>query len=117
MPTIAGHKRDSSKQAPKSSPSRARVGRRYTAYYTLLSPYSTTIWLTGYYGAQPGDIDSLDTSYRANNSLVYMSPKFYGFTVGGSHSFGGVAGATNRRSTWSAAIQYLNGPATDGARA
>ena len=40
-----------------------------------------------------------------------MSPKFYGFTVGGSYSFGGVAGATNRGSTWSAAIQYLNGPA------
>ena len=40
-----------------------------------------------------------------------MSPKFYGFTVGGSYSFGGVAGATNRGSTWSAAIQYPNGPA------
>ena len=87
------------------------AGRQYTAYYTLLSPYSPTTWLTGYYGAHPGDIDSLDTSYRANNSLVYMSPKFYGFTVGGSYSFGGVAGATNRGSTWSAAIQYLNGPA------
>lgn len=87
------------------------AGRQYTAYYTLLSPYSPTTWLTGYYGAHPGDIDSLDTSYRANNSLVYMSPKFYGFTVGGSYSLGGVAGSFNRGSTWSAAIQYLNGPA------
>ena len=40
-----------------------------------------------------------------------MSPKFYGFTVGGSYSFGGVAGSVNRGSTWSAAVQYLNGPA------
>ncbi|HEM7875727.1 porin [Burkholderia contaminans] len=87
------------------------AGRQYTAYYTLLSPYSPTTWLTGYYGAHPGDIDSLDTSYRANNSIVYMSPKFYGFTVGGSYSLGGVAGSFNRGSTWSAAIQYLNGPA------
>lgn len=87
------------------------AGRQYTAYYTLLSPYSPTTWLTGAYGAHPGDIDSLDTSYRANNSLVYMSPKFYGFTVGGSYSFGGVPGSVNRGSTWSAAIQYLNGPA------
>lgn len=70
------------------------AGRQYTAYYTLLSPYSPTTWLTGYYGAHPGDIDSLDTSYRANNSLVYMSPKFYGFTVGGSYSLGGVAAAS-----------------------
>ncbi|VWC34283.1 porin [Burkholderia aenigmatica] len=87
------------------------AGRQYTAYYTLLSPYSPTTWLTGAYGAHPGDIDSLDTSYRANNSLVYMSPKLYGFTVGGSYSFGGVPGSVNRGSTWSAAIQYLNGPA------
>ncbi|MFA8391395.1 porin [Burkholderia ubonensis] len=87
------------------------AGRQYTAYYTLLSPYSPTTWLTGYYGAHPGDIDSLDTSYRANNSLVYISPKIYGFTVGGSYSLGGVAGSFNRGSTWSAAIQYLNGPA------
>jgi predicted porin len=86
------------------------AGRQYTAYYTLLSPYSPTTWLTGAFGAHPGDIDSLDTSYRANNSLVYMSPKFYGFTVGGSYSFGGTPGSLNSGSTWSAGIQYVNGP-------
>ncbi len=86
------------------------AGRQYTAYYTLLSPYSPTTWLTGAFGAHPGDIDSLDTSYRANNSLVYMSPKFYGFTVGGSYSFGGTPGSVNAGSTWSAGIQYINGP-------
>ncbi|MET5012290.1 porin, partial [Burkholderia pseudomallei] len=58
------------------------AGRQYTAYYSLLSPYSPTTWLTGYVGAHPGDIDSLDTSYRTTNSLVYLSPKFYGFTFG-----------------------------------
>ncbi|HYS64724.1 MAG TPA: porin [Paraburkholderia sp.] len=86
------------------------AGRQYTAYYTLLSPYSPTTWLTGAYGAHPGDIDSLDTLYRANNSLVYTSPKFYGFTASGSYSVGGVPGSLNAGSTWSAALQYLNGP-------
>jgi len=86
------------------------AGRQYTAYYTLLSPYSPTTWLTGAYGAHPGDIDSLDTVYRTNNSLVYTSPKFYGFTASGSYSFGGVPGSLNAGSTWSAALQYLNGP-------
>ena len=57
------------------------AGRQYTAYYTLLSPYSPTTWLTGYYGAHPGDVDSLDTSYRVNNSLVYLSPSFGGVTL------------------------------------
>ena len=31
------------------------AGRQYTSYYTLLSPYSPTTWLTGAYGAHPGD--------------------------------------------------------------
>jgi predicted porin len=85
-------------------------GRQYTAYYSLLSPYSPTNWLTGFYGAHPGDIDALDTIYRANNSLVYMSPKVYGFTFGGSYSLAGVPGSVNQGSTWSGAVQYVNGP-------
>ncbi|MDE1180539.1 porin [Paraburkholderia sp.] len=87
-----------------------QAGRQYTAYYTLLSPYSPTTWLTGFYGAHAGDIDALDTIYRANNSLVYTSPKMYGFTASGSYSVGGVPGSLNRGSTWSGALQYLNGP-------
>ncbi len=85
-------------------------GRQYAAYYQLLSPYSPTNWLTGFYGAHPGDIDGLDTIYRANNTIVYLSPKFYGFTFGGSYSLGGVAGSLNAGSTWTGAIQYANGP-------
>ncbi|MFM0737623.1 porin [Paraburkholderia xenovorans] len=86
------------------------AGRQYTAYYTMLSPYSPTTWLTGAYGAHPGDIDSLDTLYRANNSLVYTSPNIHGLTVSGSYSLGGVAGSLNAGSTYSAGAQYANGP-------
>src|SRR5471032_2976783 len=69
------------------------AGRQYTAYYSLLSAYSPTTWLTGFMGAHPGDIDQFDTIYRANNSLVYVSPKLYGVTVAGSYSLGGVPGS------------------------
>lgn len=86
------------------------AGRQYTSYYTLLAPYSPTTWLTGYFGAHPGDLDSLDTVYRANNSLVYTSPKWNGFTASGSYSFGGVPGSFNRGATWSAALQFQHGP-------
>lgn len=86
------------------------AGRQYTAYYMLLSPWSPTTWLTGAFGAHPGDIDSLDTNYRANNSFVYMSPQIGGFTLGGSYSVGGQPGSFNAGSTWSAAAQYKNGP-------
>src|SRR5476651_734909 len=86
------------------------AGRQYTSYYSLLSSYSPTNWLTGFYGAHPGDLDELDTIYRANNSLVYTSPKLYGFTFSGSYSFAGVPGSVNQGSTWSGAVQYVNGP-------
>lgn len=86
------------------------AGRQYTAYYAILAPWSPTTWLTGYFGAHPGDIDSLDTSYRANNSIVYVSPKYHGFMFGGSYSFAGVPGSVNAGSTWSAGLQYTNGP-------
>jgi predicted porin len=86
------------------------AGRQYTSYYTLLSPYSPTNWLTGFYGAHPGDLDQMDTIYRANNSLVYTTPKFYGLTASGSYSFAGVPGSVNQGSTWSGALQYALGP-------
>jgi predicted porin len=86
------------------------LGRQYTPYYTLLSPWSPTTWLTGAFGAHPGDIDSLDTNYRANNSVVYTSPTFAGLTVSGSYSLGGVAGSEATDSAWSLAAQYKAGP-------
>ncbi|CAL8481689.1 porin [Caballeronia sp. S22] len=48
--------------------------------------------------------------YRANNSIVYTSPKLYGVTVSGSYSLAGVPDSVYRGSTWSAAIQYQQGP-------
>ncbi|WP_434665597.1 porin [Paraburkholderia sp. A3BS-1L] len=85
-------------------------GRQYASYYQLLSPFSPTNSLTGFYGAHPGDIDGFDTIYRANNTIQYLSPKFHGFSFGGSYSLGGVPGSFNAGSTWAVAVQYLNGP-------
>lgn len=86
------------------------AGRQYTAYYTMLAPYSPASKLTGFYGAHPGDIDSLDTVYRANNSLVYTSPRYHGLTASASYALGGVAGSFDAGSTWSAGLQYIGGP-------
>jgi predicted porin len=86
------------------------MGRQYLPYQQLTAPYSPTNWLPGYNGAHPGDIDAFDTGYRINNSLVYYSPNFHGLSFGGSYAFGGVAGSVNQGSTWSGAVQYINGP-------
>jgi predicted porin len=86
------------------------AGRQYTPYTQLLGPWSPTLWLTGAFGAHPGDIDSFDTTYRVNNTVVYTSPQIHGFTFSGSYALGGVAGSLNSGSTWSAAAQYRSGP-------
>jgi len=90
------------------------AGRQYVSYYQLLSPFGPTQWLTGYFGSHPGDIDGLDTGYRTNNTLLYMSPNLYGVTFSGSYSLGGVPGSLNSGSTWSTAIQYAQGPVSFG---
>jgi predicted porin len=86
------------------------LGRQYAAYYQALSKYSPTNVLTGYFGAHPGDLDGLDTVYRANNTVEYQSPTLYGLTAYGSYSLGGVPGSFNSGSTWAGALQYELGP-------
>ncbi|MFP3644065.1 porin [Paraburkholderia sp. SIMBA_054] len=86
------------------------AGRQYQSYYQLMFPFGPTQFLSGFSGAHPGDVDGLDTGYRTNNTLLYMSPQLYGITVSGSYSLGGVPGSINRGSTWSAAVQYMQGP-------
>jgi predicted porin len=86
------------------------AGRVYSAYYTLLQPYSPEPKLTGYYAAHPGDIDGTDTDFHENNTLAYTSPNIRGLTISGEYSFGGVAGSLNAGSAWSAGAQYISGP-------
>jgi predicted porin len=90
------------------------AGRQYTPYYNMLAQYGPTPWLTGAYGAHPGDLDALDTDYRVNNSLVYTTPTFGGLKLSGMYALGGVAGSTNLGSSWSVGAQYLAGAAGIG---
>ncbi|MBC8641360.1 porin [Caballeronia sp. EK] len=85
------------------------AGRQYMSYYHIMYPFGPTVQLTGF-GAHPGDVDGLDTVYRTNNTLLYTSPAFAGFTASGSYSFGGVAGSFNQGSSWSVAARYDLGP-------
>ncbi|WGS54880.1 porin (plasmid) [Paraburkholderia sp. D15] len=86
------------------------AGRTYAAYYQALSRYSPTNVLSGYFGAHPGDLDGLDTGYRADNTIAYQSLTFRGVTVYGSYSLGGVPGSLNTGSTLAGALQYELGP-------
>jgi predicted porin len=84
------------------------VGRQYSAYYTMLAPWVPALYQTGY-GSHPGDLDGLDTYYRANSAIVYTTPTLYGFTASGEYAPAGVPGSLNQGSTWSAGLQYKGG--------
>ena len=86
------------------------AGRQYTPYFLLVGPYASSSWLTGATGAHPGDIDGLDTTIRVNNAVTYTSPTFSGLTASAMYAFGGIAGATGKGNTFSAALRYANGP-------
>lgn len=86
------------------------AGRQYPSYYQMVQPFGPTMWTTGFIGAHPGDVDGLDSIYRANNTLLYVSPSIAGFKFSGSYSLGGVPGSINRGSTWAVGAQYLQGP-------
>lgn len=86
------------------------LGRQYASYFQIMLPYGPALYLSGNMGAHPGDIDGFDTDYRANNTLLYMSPSWNGLTVSASYSLGGQAGDFNAGSTLSAGARYTNGP-------
>ena len=86
------------------------VGRQYTPYYLLVAPLDSSHWLTGATGAHPGDIDGLDTSIRVNDAIDYTSPVWNGLQISAMYAFGGIAGAVSRGQTYSAAVNYTNGP-------
>lgn len=86
------------------------LGRQYTPYYLFMGPYTGSGWLTGATGAHPGDIDGLDSSFRINNSVSYVSPTIAGFTAAAQYGVGGIAGSVSRGQSISAALRYVNGP-------
>jgi predicted porin len=85
------------------------LGRGFSEYVILLSPWSPTHWLTGFFGAHPGDVDMLDLNY-VNNQISYTSPTLHGLTFAGSYALGGQPGSFNSGSTYSLAAQYSAGP-------
>jgi predicted porin len=86
------------------------LGRQYTPYYQFVGPLTGSNWLTGATGAHAGDIDSLDTTLRTNNAVVYTSPNFNGLKASAMYALGGVAGSTGSGQSISGALSYANGP-------
>jgi predicted porin len=86
------------------------AGRQYTPYFLFVGPLASSSWLTGATGAHPGDIDSLDTTVRINNSLTWTSPNWQGLSASALYAFSGIPGSLGAGQTWSGALRYTSGP-------
>nr|WP_322044962.1 porin [Paraburkholderia sp. J67] len=85
------------------------AGRQYTPYFQFVGPLASSAWLTGATGAHPGDIDSLDTTVRINNSVTWTSPTWQGFSASALYGLSGIPGNIGAGQSWSGAVRYAIG--------
>lgn len=85
------------------------LGRQFDSYTTYLAPYaSSNVW-SGFAGAHFGDVDNLNAAFNVNNSVVYTSPTFGGFSFSGTFSLGNQPGAFATNRAWAVAAGYQSG--------
>lgn len=89
-------------------------GRQYDALTDFVGQYSVSNQWGGYISAHPGDLDNFNYSFRSNNAVKFRSADYAGFSVGGTYSFGGVAGDATRNQIWSVGAGYTRGPLSVG---
>ncbi|WP_321884976.1 porin [Paraburkholderia bannensis] len=85
------------------------LGRQYDPLVDLIQG----ITADNYFGsvfATAGDVDNYDNSFRVNSAVKYTSPVYRGLQTEVMYSFGGVAGSTGAKQSYSAALAYNNGP-------
>jgi predicted porin len=91
------------------------LGRQYDSVVDYTGALEVGSQWATYFGAHPGDLDNMNNSNRANNSIKYSSANYSGLTFGGLYSLGGVAGQSGRNQIWSAGVGYAQGPLQLGA--
>ncbi|WP_322107015.1 porin [Paraburkholderia sp. J41] len=88
------------------------LGRQYITLSSFLYPYAAGAdWAArgSGNGDHPGGVDDLDASERANNAIKFTSTRYRGLQVGGTYSFGGIAGHATQNEIMSAGFNYAYG--------
>ncbi|MFT4067616.1 porin [Paraburkholderia sp.] len=98
-----------------SSPyGKVTLGRQYDVKMDFVGPFEFGSQWAGSLAAHPGDLDSMNRSFRANNSIKFDSVSYDGLSFGVQYGLGGVAGDVSRNQTFSLGAGYANGPLTLG---
>jgi predicted porin len=86
------------------------LGRQYDSINDYVGNYGFAAAYGGSTTEHPGDLDNVNHTFRANNTVKYTSPNFNGLTFGGTVSLGGVAGEISQSSGYSLGANYAHGP-------
>ncbi|WP_118183090.1 porin [Paraburkholderia phosphatilytica] len=91
------------------------LGRQYDSINDYVGNYGFALAYGGSTTEHPGDIDNVNHTYRANNTVKYTSPNLRGLTFGGTATLGGVAGSISQSSGYTLGANYAAGPFGIGA--
>jgi predicted porin len=85
------------------------LGRQYDSVNDYIGSYGFALSYGGSSTEHPGDIDNVNHSSRANNTIKYASPNFRGLQFGGTVSLGGIAGEISQSSGYTLGANYNHG--------
>ncbi|NIE84321.1 MULTISPECIES: porin [unclassified Burkholderia] len=91
------------------------LGRQYDSVNDYVGNYGFAAAYGGSTTEHPGDLDNVNHTFRANNTVKYASPNFSGLTFGGTATLGGVAGQISQSSGYTLGVNYSAGPLGLGA--
>lgn len=91
------------------------LGRQFGAASDYVAPFGMASGWAGALGAHYGNFDTLYTQEGRANTIKYASANYQGFSLGGTVSLGGKAGAISNGLSFSAGAGYANGPLRFGA--
>jgi predicted porin len=91
------------------------LGRQYDSINDYVGLYGFALAWGGSTTEHPGDLDNVNHTFRANNTVKYTSPNLRGLTFGGTVSLGGVAGDISQQSGYTLGVNYASGPLGVGA--
>jgi predicted porin len=91
------------------------LGRQFGAASDFVAPFSMASGWAGAIGSHYGNFDTLYNQEGRKNTLKYATANYQGFSLGGTVSLGGKAGAITNGLSFSAGAGYANGPLRFGA--
>ncbi|WP_233887025.1 porin [Paraburkholderia flagellata] len=85
------------------------AGRQYTPFQDFMPYVMGARFMTGY-TLRPYDNDGLNNTFRANNSVKYLSPKIAGLSAEALYGFSNAPGQFANNRMWSVGADYTRGP-------